>query len=249
MERDLEFSGLSGCRFKLNEKGNVVKYARNDRKRIDDLKTSYAKSKIGYLNDSMCPIRVLNPISFKEEDSYFEVEMPLIKDVSQCSDTLIRSCCSYFMKERPIFSGFKLSSLKELNRIMSKNEGDLFCREINIMGREIADLINECSDNYPQSFFHGDFGMSNIIESKGVVYAIDLSPGYINSILVDVATLEMNTLEKDDWEVALSKSVSKFFKSYRQQIDIIRKLRILSFWKVSNTESTKITHRKMFYDE
>lgn len=250
MEKHLDISGYSGCRFKINKNGNFVKYARGCEERIDNLRASYLKTIAAYNNDSMNPIKVAQPISFTASKETFSFEMEHIvtnKEFSvECDDIFKREVISYFSKEHLRTSGFKEKCYSELVRLKGLSKGD---GENNTMFNEVHKLIEECDDFYLESFCHGDFGYNNFLVSNNKLYAIDITPSFINSILVDVATFQMNALEAEGTIKEVFNTIYGFYKEYEKQIALLRKLRVLSFWRNTNTESTKVFHRKLFHAE
>lgn len=238
---ELNLKGHSGCQFRLNDEGNLVKYASGCNKRIEDLKISYAKTIIAQKQDLLSPFKIAKAISFYESCERFSFEMELISpaeylDSKKARDLFYNRCFRYMSIERPIYTGFKAQCFMALELVKD-----------GVMKESVINLLDECSDEYPESFCHGDFGLKNFLVKGGEVYTFDLSRSFINSVLHDIAMFKLsfigivNTFNASLLDMMLDK-----YSRYQKQIEIIKKIRVLEFYNETNTESTKILHRKMF---
>ena len=243
MEVDLKnYKGYSGCKFKVDSNGVLVKYASNDKKRINDLKHSYSKTLTAHIYNRMRPFKVVEPLFSTEDVQSFRFGMRHIDNAynvnsPQGRDLFFSKARTYFKIERSVQIGFVKECKIELSKIKDSKLKSI-----------VENLLHSCSDEYPVSFSHGDFGVNNFLVKGNEVYTFDLSPAFINSILLDIATLQLSVIDCDLGHVGhevLSFALKRYAK-FKCQIDIVRKIRVLQFYNEENTESTKIIHERMF---
>ena len=234
-----QHNGLSG--FGLRREGEeVVKWTRGvESTKI--LKESYMIQKRAHDRNFLHPMRaleitsVMDLIDFGE---YFEFRMPYVESDS-----------AYFYQD-----GYHL--IDHIRRSISyrKSVAHVGFKEIvsdyligikpSAMKFEVEQDLEKTNDLYPKGFCHGDFGLANMLIIDDVVHLIDFTPSFIQTPLMDIATLEMCIvhMEVAPWHIELLKQLKKDNADYADKISILRKCKVLGFKDYSSDH-----HREVFY--
>lgn len=245
MVQDIDYKGHSGCRFKVGPDGTLIKYASGCPDRMEQLAVSWAKSKVALECGNLEPFKVVDCVDFLANDESFEFHMEHISDgvpilgSSEAREAFFVAARSYFCPSRWRYArGFSRVCSERLATIP---DGDL--------KDEVIELLASSPDTYPKGGCHGDFGINNFLFRDGIVYTFDLSHSFIDSVLHDVAAYRLSIIESDSsFAGDVLRMIESKWHSHSMQADIVRKIRVLEFYKETNSESTKILHKKMFYD-
>src|SRR5690554_6804618 len=244
MVQDIDYKGHSGCRFKVGPGGTLIKYATGCPDRMDQLAVSWVKSKIALEYGCLRPFQVVGCVDFLVGESFeFHMEhivggVPILGS-SEAREALFDAARSYFCPSRWQYArGFRRVCTERLATIP---DGDL--------KSEVLEMLASSPDTYPKGGCHGDFGINNFLFKDGVVYTYDLSHSFIDSVLRDLATYRLSIIESDSsFAGDVLRMIESKWHAHAMQADIVRKIRVLEFYKETNSDSTKILHKKMFYD-
>lgn len=170
------------------------------------------------------PLKPVPIIGFWEENGEFYFEMPFLdyesgftsNEHDRVKKAIIESLVS---RSHVKSSGFKKIILRELERLERAKEIDL-----------IFDRLKKCSDEYIEGPTHGDLGLANILVGPEI-YLIDFTPSFIQSPLMDIATLETSLIGAEDGAKfkKFFKEIERKFRAYKDQKDIIRMVKVLSY--------------------
>ena len=233
-----QHKGLSG--FSLRREGDeVIKWTRGiESTKI--LKESYMMQLREMTFETMYPIKtveiksVMDLIDFGE---YFDFRMPLIEADS----------AFYYPHGERLFAQVRASfwarSYRPVGGFKEIIKAYLLGIEPSCMKLEVEEQLAEASDYYPSGFCHGDFGLANMLIVEDSIHMIDYTPSFIQTPLIDIATLEMSMvhMEVSQWHLDLLKILKNDYKGYADKIDILRKCKVLGF---QNYDSDY--HRKIF---
>lgn len=173
----------------------------------------------------LLPIRPAKIISVKNSDDYVSIEMPYYPDTA-------------FTRFNPVIAEQIGQSL--FNRLDGAVVRTGFssiiahqvlkCRDSQLKKEFLSGFDSE-PDKFPSGFCHGDFGFSNMMVKEDKVFMIDYTPSFIYTPLIDIATME-TSLFADFATKKHAELVASLRLKYREwlpQIDILRKVKILSF--------------------
>lgn len=226
----LKHRGLSGAAVTVIG-GNVVKWTRGAQ--------SAPILRLGMVRQIECkgflhPIRPAPVLSRRCTSEETRFKMPLYPETT------------FTFFDEKISDQIFLSLYNRLNKTTEFNWSNAsFLSKLNDseLKEEFLSSIGECTMSFPHGYAHGDFGFSNMMVKDGRIYMIDFIEPIIMTPLVDIAALEMS-LFSDLSTVKHLEVVVKLRKEYGhyiKQIDLLRKLKVLSF-KNPDTED----HRRLF---
>lgn len=217
--------------------GQVIKWTRGEDS-IPILRASYLKQMKECEENKLGVIKTVDIWSMTESCGIFSFSMPHMdcptgftddKNKLKIREQIRRSL---FFRSRDIRLGFKKCVLKELEGVEDS--------EFKLI---IESLLETCSDYYPYGYAHGDFGFANMLVEEGQIHMIDFTESFINSPLLDVATLEMSIFCNDakPWHIDIVKTLEQDHWDFRLHSTIIRMTKVL---KYKITEKEKLT---LFY--
>ena len=81
------------------------------------------------------------------------------------------------------------------------------------------------------------------------VYMIDFTESFIDSPLIDLATMELSLFSEFSrtWNLECYTDCSNALFRYKEQTDIVRMVKVLSFYRDADTEERKKELSKLFY--
>jgi len=226
----LKHKGLSG--FGIKVKGDVVRKWTVGEESSAILMSDFLKQLKESFSNNLYPIHTVDIIGYKKEDKQFYFEMPYIY-----ADTLWTSGSDLVSEKEQIrrslhnrtrieVSGFKSVVTDELKRIapMLSSRDMIYCHRI-------KDSLSLCSDKYLHGYAHGDFGFSNMFIYKDKIHMIDFSESFIYSPLMDIATLSLSMRNENVFakHLDIETTVLNDFKFYMPQINILKKVKMLSW--------------------
>ena len=245
MVQDIDYKGYSGCRFKTAPGGTLIKYASGCPDRMKQLAVSWAKSRVALEYGDIDPFRVVGCVDFLVGNGSVEFHMehivggvPILES-PEAREAFFAAASSYFCPSRWRYvDGFRRVCEVRLETIPDGGLKD-----------EVLEMLEASPDVYPAGSCHGDFGINNFLFRDGVVYTFDLSHSFINSVLHDIAAYRLSIIESDSsFAGNVLRMIESKWHAHAMQADIVRKIRVLEFYKETNSESTRILHKKMFYD-
>lgn len=169
------------------------------------------------------PVEIISTVTTKSEVSF---TMPYIKGDTGFTATIHRKKIkeqirkSINKRSLHIRQGFKALVEAELN-ILEDSELK------NVVREELA----KCSDHYPHGYCHGDFGFANMLIIDEVIHMIDYTPSFIESPLMDLATMELSLFSElaKDWHFEIFELLEKDLFRFKAHKDILRMCKVLSF--------------------
>lgn len=226
--------GLSG--FGLHLQGGIVTKWTSGHESTPLLKYSCEKQLKEIEENKLGPIKTVDIYSTSEGFDNFEFSMPHMECPTGFTDfdnrLLIREQIrkSLYSRSNDIRSGFKKIIRRELDKI-----------EESVIKLDCLRLLELCSDYYPYGYAHGDFGFANMLIEDGVIHMIDFTKAFINSPLLDIATLRLSTYCEDAkaWHLDLVDTVERDHWLYINQITIIKMIKVLSY-KITDKEKFKM---------
>ena len=226
----LKHKGLSGAAIEVVN-GRVRKWTRGS---VAAPELKNAATRQANAEFHLLPILAAPILSTKEKEDYFAFEMELYPETAftlfneevekkiedSLSARLSRNHCRLFTWDPMVaVSGYKESNLK---------------REFQMEWPQ--------AKYFPHGYAHGDFGFANMVIEGDQVYMIDFTTPLIQSPLVDIATMEVSLFagETTQKHIDFVRKIRDKYSHWSQQIDMIRKVKVLSFNNPDN-------HRDLFY--
>ena len=144
---------------------------------------------------------------------------------------------SFRNRSKNMRCGFKTSIKKELLRFKNSK-----------YKTKILDKLDTCPDCYPSGYYHGDMGFANMIIEDGRIYMIDFSDSFIDSPLVDIASmfLSLSSALATTLHSATVVQIVYKLKYDLRQIDVIAKTKILSYFRDDDNEERKLELEQLF---
>lgn len=217
------------------------------------LEKSFVKQVNDHQDFNLNPIRAVETWGHHKSIDRFEFTMPYLDwesgytttEYKILSDAIRLSLTNRAKKES---AGFKDICLKEIQRIkhdLTKEDFVETCGAI----IKLASMINKEKDFYPVSFAHGDFGLANLLVSPDRhVFAIDYTPTFIQSPLIDATTLLLS-IEMGDHtseQQKLAALILNDFASYQSKLEILRRIKMLGWLlHAQDTEWRKYLHKRL----
>ena len=231
-----EFIGLSGCQFRIKNTPTLIKYATGDTIRMRELKEQAHVMSEKYATNCFYPIKIVKPINLLATKDLVEFEMEFV-DNTHNEDLIHEKIEEYFDAVSKSGDGHYRNFKYWIDPVL-QDLPDSSLKAKFMENLEIPDeiLLGEC---------HGEMGFRNFVSSENYVYTFDLRKPFINSPLHDIATLKLSA--NTEKEIKLVEKIIEKFSTYRKQIDIIKKIRVLEFYKDTNREETKLFHEELFF--
>lgn len=109
--------------------------------------------------------------------------------------------------------------------------------------------LNNCSDIYPHGYAHGDMGFANMLIDECSVHMIDFTPSFIYSPLIDLATMELSLFSEftRSWNLECYTDCSNALFRYKEQADVVRMVKVLSFIRDDDSSERSKELARMFY--
>lgn len=237
---EINLSGHSGCVFTLS--GNILTKHANYKDVANDLEACTIKQRSLSRANYLHPLKVLNVLSARRLGETYKIEMLYIpeKDLHETdglSETAKSDLNRYFSNLSINRNDFHFVIRQRLFTIRETPLKE-------ILSKELTKVKNE----YPFSSCHGDFGFKNMIECQNTIYTFDVRNTFIQSRLHDIATLWINMYDCEDKEKkAFFKELWGKFSPWHDQINIIRKLRVLELYNPEhNDENVNKMHETWF---
>lgn len=217
----LKHRGLSGAAVEIKD-NKVLKWTKG-KDASPVLKQSLMWQK--GCTDELLPIKPAEVCSYSYSENSVQFEMPIYPETaftnlsykveSQIEES-IRSRLSYAC-ERPDFAVATLQQAIKCPDSTLKNE---FLKSHDLEPRF-----------YPAGYAHGDFGFANMMVEDDQIYMIDFTPFPIWTPLIDIATLELSLFSESATKkhVDLAARIRKEHQKWVPQINILRKLKVLSY--------------------
>ena len=216
----LKHKGLSGAAIEVVN-GRVRKWTRGS---VAAPELRNAATRQANADFYLLPILAAPILSIEEKEDYFAFEMDIYPETAFTSfSDKIEKKIGLSLRDRlfgnyrnviwdPLLpvSGFKDSQLKK------------------DFQREWPQAVH-----FPYGYAHGDFGFANMMVEDDQIYMIDFTTPLIQSPLVDIATMEMS-LFADAATKKHADFVAKIrdkYSDWKHQIDLIRKVKVLSYNK------------------
>lgn len=241
--------GLSG--HAIERRGDfVVKWTQGETAHRD-LYNSWFKNNECHRNHSLFPIKTIKQSArLFPDDLRIEVTMPFIEGESGLTTTdhlLLKDHVksSFYRRSKEIRnSGFKEICNKQLSSLNSYN-----IKEADELEFYLRSYIDRCEDSYIYGFCHGDFGFANLIVTAKDVFAIDLTPSFIDSPLMDIATMELCLFDPGTkpFHFHLFESLEKEYFRFKAQKDVLRMIKVLSFFREGQSLERTQELIRMFY--
>lgn len=200
-------------------------------------------------NDGLFPIRsVMVKIHLNEKRDYCSLEMPYVGcesgftfkgDTQKMSEAIFKS---FSFRSRDIRPGFLHILKREIDKI-----GAHVPSELKMIVRSV---YSNCLDQYPYGFPHGDFGFANmLVDDRAIISMVDFTPSFIYSPLVDIATMELSlfSVYSRNQHVKIYKKCLSLFPYSGDQIELLRMLKVLSFYRDDDTKERRDELRTFFY--
>lgn len=236
-------SGLSGFGIKL--RGQVVcKWTRGSES-SKKLRASYEKQVECISSKKLSPIIACDAYGYiGRSDDEFYFDMPFMdypsgftvrENLGSVKSQIRKSLVFRSFNSRP---GFHSIVRKELLKYPNSKEKV-----------ETIRLLDLCSDIYPHGYAHGDFGFANMLVKDGQIHMIDFTETFIDSPLIDVVMLglSLNSDLAGPWHKEVVSSVYGDFFEHRLQIEVLRRCKIISFFKDHQTPSRVRELLDLFY--
>lgn len=238
----MEHEGLSGCGFKKS-KDQITKWTQGPDV-YKKLKGSCYMQEVEAKKGFLFPIKTVPVYSKKEKGDYLEFTMPLMPLSSgftfKTNRGLIKSQIRRSFENRSLEprAGFK----RIINEIINNYEDS----DIKLT---IQAALISCPDIYPHGYPHGDFGFANMLVSESEVFMIDFTESFIYSPLVDLATMELSLFSPwtRSWNLECFTECSNVLFRYKQQADIVRMVKVLTFIKKDDSLERRKELTRMFY--
>ena len=128
---------------------------------------------------------------------------------------------SFKNRAKEIANGFNEIILKELGYLQRVPEM--------LMGKVKSQLKIE-TDPYVYGYTHGDFGFANMFVDQGKVLIIDFSIPFIDSPLLDLATMELSVRgikANREKHLNIVRKIYELFPEYRLQVHILKQVHLL----------------------
>lgn len=214
--------GLSGAAIRI-EGNDVIKWTRG-KEAAPRLLDSYYKMQEDLRHKYMQPMIPVRVNMVRYEGDFCELTMPFVYGRSgyQMDSNILSKALSYYFELscKPTATGFKDKVRRELLTIPESR-----------LKNRVMKQVDYVTDTYPMGFCHGDLGLANMIEDEGEIYLIDYTPRFIETPLIDLATLELSLFS----EYAKSHHLELFEKLmdmnfiYRGHVDLLRSVLALKF--------------------
>lgn len=242
---EIDLAGYSGCTFSLCDKKEILtkfsayKDVSNDLELCTKKQDSLARSR------SLYPLKVLRSIGTKRIGDHFSVSMRYIPEKDLNSFDVIpcfarHDILKYLSHEKIIRN--------DLNSVIKQR---LFSIRDTPLKDIVINSLNSVPNSYPFASCHGDFGLKNLIYYNGSVYTFDVRNSFIQSRLHDVATLWLSIVDSENKsKSALLKDAMSIYSGFKEQIKLIRRVRILEFYNPAhNNDKVNKAHEKWFCAE
>lgn len=183
------------------------------------------------MDNSLYPILTVPVDEMQMRGDYFHFDMPFLEFESGFTTRHTKKLeieCLTSIKNRlgRDEKGFLNIAYKFLDSVVC----DISLKE------KVKSQIADCSDFYPRGFCHGDFGFANMLVGERV-HMIDFLPSFIESPLIDIATLQLSTEFNDykrDKHVEIGNKAAALVKVYSKHIRAIKSLKMLSWLNESS---------------
>ena len=234
--------GLSGFAL-LKDGGKVTKWTQGKESCARLLDSCFRQSE-ERLKGLLYPIKTVPVYSRAIRNNYFSFEMPFMDLPSgftfKNNRLIIKSIIRQSFENRSWSpkAGFKNIIRRELEKY-----------PISAQKIHIENMLNICSDIYPHGYAHGDMGFANMLIDEDSVYMIDFTESFIDSPLIDLATMELSLFSEfsKTWNLECFTDCSNALFRYKEQTDIVRMVKVLSFYRDTDTEERKRELSKLFY--
>lgn len=226
----MKHSGLSGYGLKKH-RGVVRKWTTGEESSLA-LRSDFLKQLKELMCNSLAPIKTVDIIGYMHDGDKFYFDMPYIEadsvftskgDLKKEKD-LIRQSLSNRSKEE--MSGFRALVKSEIKILLTQiPESERY------VGENIIKNLDRCPDTYPIGYCHGDFGFANMLTVNGQIFMLDFTKSFIKTPLMDIATMDLSLSgdKADDRHHDIVKTVRNDFKHNRSQIDVLKKVKMLSW--------------------
>lgn len=176
-------------------------------------------------SDELLPILSTEVLMWESDPDSCLFEMPIYEDTAFTRfDLSIQTQIRLSLKNRLSFAYKRNDFASRIAQAVHS-----FCSS-NLKQEFLADFDIEPS-TYPAGYCHGDFGFANMMIDNGQVKMIDFTPSFLYTPLIDIASMEMS-LFSDATTTKHAEFVEEIleeFKEWRPQINILRKVKVLSF--------------------
>lgn len=184
---------------------------------------------------SLYPIEAVPVYSYKykHRPASFEFHMPYLDTESGVTTT------EFKLLEDDIIESFRVRSLfvaHGLNSIVRYELQNLKNVPNEIVQRIISTLNKE-TDAYLCGYAHGDFGFANMLLSEGKIKMIDFCKPFIDSPLLDLATMSLSAVKPEHLRIVERASI--MFKSWSSQSEIICKVHLLKILDKIKNEAAR----------
>lgn len=118
-----------------------------------------------------------------------------------------------------------------------------------VLTKIIEDKLESVDDLYPLGFCHGDFGFANMLIDGDSISMIDFTPSFIYSPLMDIATMELSLFSSvaKPWHFKLFEDIERDHERFKEQKNIVRMCKVLSFTHSEDNEDFKKDLMQKFY--
>lgn len=192
------------------------------------------------------PLHTVPVYSKKEDGESFEFSMPKLDFPSgftfKYNPREIRSLIRQSFENRSWEpkAGFKSIVRKELAKYPLS--------DLKLMAEA---ALEYCSDIYPHGYAHGDMGFANMLvdDKKIQIYMIDFTKSFIQSPLIDLATMELSLFSEftKSWSLECWTDCSNALFRYKEQANVVRMVKVISFLRDNDSSERHKELTGLFY--
>ena len=237
----LKHEGLSGAGFKVEE--SIITKWTKGHESAPKLRNSCYEQTRERIEGNLLPIKAIPVWSFNDSKDYFEFSMPncshletgFTSNPEELTDQLYTS-----FKNR--VSKFKFGFKDQVNRELLKYPDSKY-------KNQILRVLEKSPDHYPHGYCHGDMGFANMLVEDGQIYMIDFTESFIESPLMDLATMALSLTSSLTTLAHCTCYVNIVYKLglNQHQIDVLALVKILGYFKQNDTPE-RIAELERFFN-